>query len=175
MNETTGKPAVPSIYAQALRKAISDLNSLSAAAGRVKFELLRLETEIEAKRKAINALSGLVPAEDAFALRSRARKAIKENPSPTRSSVLYDVVRNLIKNQVAVSGDIKTGDVLSKVNASGLGVDPKAVYNTLNYMNKIGKLRRVGRGRYLVVDGGYGFHTTHEVGATEEKIESESP
>jgi hypothetical protein len=64
--------------------------------------------------------------------------------------------------------------ILSELEKAGAAAEPKAVSNAVMYLTKIGRLRRVGRGQYIVEASGAGiqiegsneghWNTEHEMG-----------
>jgi hypothetical protein len=69
-------------------------------------------------------------------------------PATSRGGEFFDNVVSLFKNSSKREWTItEAQNELSKKTE----FDPKALYNTINYLAKTGLLRRVGRGQYLVV------------------------
>jgi len=69
-------------------------------------------------------------------------------PAQSRGGALFDNVVSLFKNSDKREWTItEAQSELSKKTE----FDPKALYNTINYLARTGYLRRVGRGQYLVV------------------------
>ncbi|MEO9492394.1 MAG: hypothetical protein ABJM26_10795 [Anderseniella sp.] len=50
-------------------------------------------------------------------------------------------------------------EVQEELEKKGTAPETKALYNTISYLAKIGRLKRVGRGRYVIVDVGVGIET----------------
>jgi hypothetical protein len=69
-------------------------------------------------------------------------------PAQSRGGAFFDNVVSLFKNSDKREWTITEaqGELSKKIE-----FDPKALYNTINYLARTGYLRRVGRGQYLVV------------------------
>lgn len=57
---------------------------------------------------------------------------------------------------------VKSPEVLN------VGIEPKAIYNVLSYLAQRGDLKKIDRGKYLVVSAGVGVETAAEVSAIED-------
>lgn len=67
--------------------------------------------------------------------------------APRAGDVLEAIVKLLPRKPTWTVGDIK-----QEVSAKGVSASPKEVYNAVGYLTRMGHMRRVGYGRY-VVDG----------------------
>lgn len=86
-----------------------------------------------------------------------------------RTSVAHNYVRRLISN--SSSKTIDTAEIVKRQDISNIGIQPKAIYNTLNYLASKGDLKRIGRGRYLITSSGVGVESSVELDRLEEMPE----
>lgn len=156
-------------YVQAFHKAKSELQALQKKAFELKRRLADIDAEIEQKLCVAKSLAEAVAREGNGSLKRELQVLQKEPGHSPRTSVAYDAVRKLLSELWGPSDKLTTSDVLQKLKTQNIGVDPKAVYNALNYMEKTGKLRRLSRGHYLVTDGGYAVQSTHDVNRLEDR------
>jgi hypothetical protein len=158
------KDVAPSnAYVLAFERAAEELRVLQERSFHLKRQLAELDAEIEEKLSIARGLAEIVAKEGNTGLREEFERLQKGPSHSTRTSVAYDFVRRLLSERWKNRSELSTADVLRHVKNQNIGIEPKAVYNALNYLQKTGKLRRVSRGHYLVKDGGYAVQSGHEV------------
>jgi hypothetical protein len=79
---------------------------------------------------------------------------IQAGPTPRGGEVFNNVVA-LFKRDHRAEWTIP--DIHSELEKSGSPPEPKALSNAVLYLAKIGRLRRVGRGQYIVEESGGGI------------------
>lgn len=107
------------------------------------------------------ALGSLPP--DKRALYSQRFDEMREGVSaPPRGGPVYGSVVNLIARKP--QDEWSAAKIMEALNKLGTEADAKAIHNILNYLANTRRLRRVGRGWYVVRDLGVAFQTDHDVG-----------
>lgn len=101
-------------------------------------------------------LSALPPDEQERVLREVAEK-IPSIPAPRAGNVLGAVVKLLPRRPQWTLDEIKRG-----VASRGVEATPKEIYNSLGYLVRKGRVRRIGYGQYAV--GGAGIVTSDDLG-----------
>lgn len=157
-------------YVQAFRQAKSELRTLQKKAFELKRELADIDAEIERKSLLAKTLAEVMVKEGDLSLKNELALLQKQPGHSSRTSVAYDAVRKLLSEIWKPEDEVTTSDVLQRLKTQNIGVDPKAVYNALNYMEKTGRLRRVSRGHYLVTDGGFAVQSSHDVNRLEDDM-----
>lgn len=157
-------------YLQAFKAANRELHELRKRAFDLKVKLAALEAEIDKKLMVAKGLADILAQEGNASLNRELQKFSKGPGHSARTSVAYDAVRKILADIGRLRGQdqLKTADVLREIKTQKIGVEPKAVYNALNYLEKTGRLKRVSRGHYVVRDGGYAVHSEHEFGQPED-------
>jgi hypothetical protein len=110
---------------------------------------------------AVRTLIGALPDEERQRILSELNRTFQPS-SPPRSGetdLLAAVIRLLPEQR-----SWKVEDVRKRIEERGIEVEPKAIYNVLTYLKRIGQLKHEGYGRYTL--GGIGVVTTDEVGGT---------
>jgi hypothetical protein len=166
---TKGVEAPSNVYVQAFRKALDEIRGLQKKAFELKQQLSEVDLEMDKKIFIAKGLADAVAKEGDASLRREMANVRKAMGHSGRTSVAFDALRRLLAESPKENSPLTTSDILSRLKIQNIGVEPKAVYNALNYMEKIGKLRRIGRGQYLVTDGGYAVHSAHEVNRLEDQ------
>jgi hypothetical protein len=72
-----------------------------------------------------------------------------------RSGEVHDNVVALFKGHTKREWSVP--EIQAELTKAGEPVEPKALYNVINYLAKVGRLRRVSRGQYLVLGVGAGL------------------
>jgi hypothetical protein len=165
----TEKGQSSNAYVQAFEKALEELRVLQKRALELKQKLSEIDLEIDRKRIMAKNLAEAVAKEGDASLKREIQVIQRSFGHSSRTGVAFDAVKNLLSELSRAKGALTTSDVLNRLRTQNIGVDPKAVYNALNYMEKIGKLRRISRGQYLVTDGGYAVHSADEIGGLEDR------
>lgn len=155
-------------YVQAFKKAVGELQELQKTSFELKKRLAEVDVEIEQKLEVATKLAEFVAKDGDKSLRAILTRIQGGASLSARTSVAYDVVRKMLSGP-QLGEEISTAEVLRRIKNENIGIEPKAVYNALNYLQKIGKLRRVSRGHYLIGEGGYAVQSTHEVDRMEDR------
>jgi hypothetical protein len=121
--------------------------------------------------KAIGAIRQILEMLD-LAERQQALKEIEEAirpiPAPRAGKVLAEIVQLLPSRRFWTAEDIK-----QQIAARGISATPKAIYNSLGYLVRTKRIKRVGYGRYLIEGGGL-LETADDLGI-EPARDEESP
>jgi predicted transcriptional regulator of viral defense system len=136
----------PSAFVLALEAALDELARASRESNAEK----RTAVLIDLAR---NLIAILPPPERAVYSRRLSEMRIKP-PSETRGTPTYDNVVALLAHS-----DVKPVNVVvvqNELNQRGVVADKKSVHNSLNYLARKGRLKRIARGHYIVRDMGVG-------------------
>lgn len=145
-------------YEAALETALAELEAAQARVEVIKGQLSDAETKVTELTDLVQSLMRHVPAHRVGAFVERLNQ-VRSNPQPNpRSGEVFDNVIQLFA-QRPTHREWTASDVQAALSHAGVKADPKAVYNVLNYLAKKGRLRRIARGQYLIVDLGIGIHT----------------
>jgi hypothetical protein len=101
---------------------------------------------------AIKQILQMLPPEDQEAALREITRAIRPIPAPRAGEVLGAIVRLLPRRREWSVEDIKR-----EIAAKGIGATHKQIYNSLGYLARKGRIRRIGYGVYLV--GGHLWET----------------
>jgi hypothetical protein len=126
----------------------SEDNSLQAAPDP------RLDNAVGAIKQILEMLA---PADRERAL-AAITEAIRPIPAPRAGEVLGEIVRLLPSRREWTVENIKR-----EIAARGIGASAKEIYNSLGYLVRKGRIRRVGYGRYLIEGVGL-LETADELG-----------
>lgn len=157
-----------SAYVQAFKKATDEYLKLQTQANELRQRLVRLDAEIDRKLMVAKTLADAMAGDGDPSLQTKLQRLRRSAPS-SRTGVAYDIIRQFLVEARKSKTQITTADVLQQVKDQKIGVDPKAVYNALNYLEKTGKLKRLSRGHYLVTDGGYAVHSSQDINRLEDR------
>ena len=141
---------------------------------------VRLWTEIERARNERDAAAGLVsrladtlelvirslPANERDEYQRRLDELRGSATSPdNRGGEVYGNVIELFRRHGSREWSIP--EIQAALGEKGEALDSKtvkAIYNTINYFAKTGRLQRISRGRYLVRDLGAGLDVAEDIG-----------
>ena len=87
-------------------------------------------------------------------------------PELPRGGPVYDNVVQLLKSRRDKTL-WNAPQIQTALKERGTEADQKAILNTLNYLERKGRLKRMWRGHYVVHDLGAGFITTKEIPNTD--------
>lgn len=160
------KPALADEYLGALKRTQSDLFGLVKQAREMREAYLATEKEIQKKARLARSIIESLPKDAIKKQVEEVSRLVSLLANDGRTSTTFDLVRKLIAEKK--HGHIQSADLVKTPEFQSLGADPKTVYNTLNYLANRGQLRRVSRGRYLIVGVGAGFESSVELSKPEE-------
>ena len=100
---------------------------------------------------AIASLIDALPAEERAAHIRQLNAATAEDETVTRSGPVYGNVIDLFKK--SKRRDWSTADVHRALTERNIETDRKTLGTTLSYLVKSGRIRRIARGHYVVMDG----------------------
>jgi len=109
----------------------------------------------------LDLVLGSLPEEEQRKYRKRLLEITSDTPSDNRGSDAYGKVVALFRN--APNREWSVPDVFTALRKARKPPETKAVYNALNYLEKSGRLIRIGRGRYYVRDWGAGYETVEDL------------
>lgn len=149
-------------YEVALERALTDL-----ADARRKQAIAKEHAEQADERVAElsilvrNLLSVLKPEQrKKFEVEAAGLSAAAARPA-VRSGPVHDNIVDLFSHSNKQQWTVK--EVQKALSDREEAAPSKSIYNVLNYMEKRGRLRRVSRGRYLIVDLGIGIDLGHDL------------
>jgi hypothetical protein len=152
-------------YEAALLAALDDLAQVQSEIAAAREGLASREGRAAEVIQLIRSLVAMLPPERASSFLQCLREAgVKSQPS-TRAGPVYDnVIELFAKNR---RRDWSAAEVQAALTDRGAQADPKAVYNVLGYLVRRGRLKRYGRGRYLLVDLGVGIELDQDLEGVE--------
>ena len=107
-----------------------------------------------------NLIAVLPPERRSAYLKQLNELSIVASPQP-RSGTVYGNVVNLLTGNPKM--EWSASKIQEKLDKTGADTDTKSIHNTLNYLAKTGRLKRVARGCYVVRDLGVGLVTDEEI------------
>lgn len=153
-------------YVAAYKRAQADFSVLIENIRIAREQLQVLEKEAHQKAKLAKSILDSLPNDvikrhgEDFA---KINDALKQDG---RTSLTFDLIRKIMSDKRR--GHIKSSELVKAPEFQQIGIDPKSIYNTLNYLANRGELRRVSRGRYLVVGSGVAIESSVELPKLEE-------
>ena len=148
-------------YESALVAALDDLAHARADARSARGNLVTKEARVAEVIQLIRSLVAMLPPERGGVFLESLRELGVTSQSSNRSGPVYDNVVDLFVR--TRRRDWSAAEVQAALADSGVQADPKAVYNVLGYLARRGRLRRYGRGRYLLVDLGVGIELDQDL------------
>jgi hypothetical protein len=145
----------------------SEYRELNEEAQQLREKQSAIAVKMQAKLKLLNGLKAVLIAQ--------AKDEVPNEVSETeigleqRTSVAHNFVRRFISK--TNSKTIDTAEIVKRQDISNIGIQPKAIYNTLNYLASKGELKRIGRGRYLITSSGVGVESSVELDKLEDMPE----
>ena len=98
--------------------------------------------------------------------RARVLREVQSTPGPRAGEVLGTVVQLIVGKR-----EWTTSEIRAAIAKKGVSASPKEVYNAVGYLARLGHVKRVGYGKYLV--GGAGFETLDDIGIEPTRDECE--
>jgi hypothetical protein len=129
-----------SAYEAAVKEAIAERRSNAHVRADTNAQLEKLNTRDAELATLITNLLAFIPAE-----RRALYHADEPPPEPGNSSMAFGTVVKLIPK----GREWTAPKMATLLSAEGVSAKPKQIHNILNYLARTGRLRRVGRGRYL--------------------------
>lgn len=154
-------PLVSEPYEAALEKALSDLadarrNQAGAKERAEQADALATELSVLVR----NLLCILKP-EQRQKYEALAQGLGADERQAVRGGPVYDNIVNLFSR--SRKQEWTASEVQAALDDPSESIAPKSIYNVLNYMEKKGRLRRISRGRYLIVDLGIGIDLGYDL------------
>jgi hypothetical protein len=138
----------------ALRAALH----LMAEIERAQEDRLAADTRGRKYSEALALLLDDLPANERSAIQRRLERTRSDvTAAPGRVGEVHDNVVALFKAHAKREWSVP--EIQAELTKSGEAADPKALYNVINYLAKVGRLRRISRGQYLVLGIGAGLET----------------
>lgn len=151
----------PGPYEEAFLAALDDLAVAKAEILAAEADLLGAEERgASLEELARNLFNALPPDRQAEHI-PRLRKIAAGKPPSSKGGPVYDNVVELFARSTGKQWT--ASEVQHALSDKGLGAEPKAIYNVLDYLARKGGLRRVSRGRYVVAGLGIGIETGHDL------------
>jgi hypothetical protein len=152
-------------YEAALLAALDELAQAQAEIAAAREGLAAKEGRVAEVIQLIRSLIAMLPPDRANSFLRCLRDAGVKSESSTRAGPVYDnVIELFAKNR---RRDWSAAEVQAALTNRGAQADPKAVYNVLGYLVRRGRLKRYGRGRYLLVDLGVGIELDQDLEGAE--------
>ncbi len=146
-------------YASACEKALNELNDTLLVQGDLKARLKEIEQRVSRLRPLAVSLYGQCKEPTRVCLAEKFDTTELLNlPENGRVSDLLRQVEHAFRQSDA--NPLCAGDVINRLNASGVSCSSKAVYNAIQRLAHAGHLVRVSRGRYLAPEFGIAFETS---------------
>jgi hypothetical protein len=164
--ENTQKQDLTDEYLIALKRAQAELFGLVKQAREMREAASSTEKEIQRKVRLARSIIESLPKETMKKQFEEVSRLISLLSNDGRTSSTFDLVRKHIAEKK--HGHIQSAELVNAPEFQSLGADPKAVYNTLNYLANRGQLRRVSRGRYLITGIGAGVESSVVLSQPEE-------
>jgi hypothetical protein len=137
-------------YEVAIDRALAERESVEAATHASRDQTTALEVRSAELADAIAKLIDLLPADRRAAYRRRATFLESERADARGKPVYNNVVQLLSASQ---RRDWTAPEVRAELSERGIQSEPKQIHNVLNYLARTGQIKRVGRGRYLLMGG----------------------
>jgi hypothetical protein len=151
MSEIERLTVDPQRFEEALQAALDDL-------ARAKDDLDKNESRVQRQTRVVRNLIAALPAPLQIKYYRQAN-LLAQGAAP-RGTVIYGNVVRLLK--CAGQDEVSAPKVREALEEIGVPAPAKAVHNVLNYLAREGRLKRIGRGRYLVA-GGFGIELPEDI------------
>lgn len=148
-------------YEAALERALDDLLRAQQAAAKAREELQAADARVLELRQLAKSLLSILPEERATKYATLFDQTSEKSPSGGRAGPVYDNVINLFS--VTSQRRWSASEVQAALSSEGRGADAKSVLNVLNYLVRKGRLKRISRGHYYVVDLGIGVQLDGDI------------
>jgi len=155
------KPKTQDAYEAALAAALDDLTDAKVAAHGARESAMSAEARVAELTELARSLAAMMPQDRATPYLQRLHTLGTSIDTSKRAGPVYENVVELFSK--THRRDWSAADVQTALAEAGKGADPKAVYNVLSYLARRGRLRRYGRGRYLIVDLGVGIELDQDL------------
>lgn len=161
MNTPSGCQNQNAPYEAALEAALTDLERAQALECDAQNQLAAMGARVAELAHLVQTLVAILPRDRKafYSQRLASSGAIKTVSS--RGGQVFDKVVDLFNRRPRK--EWTASDVQTALADTGKRADSKAIYNVLNYLTKTGRLKRIGRGHYLVVDVGVSFQVGHDL------------
>jgi Tfp pilus assembly protein FimV len=146
--------------------AKSEFEELIAKSLELQRELNELRHKAHAKAKLVQALQDALKAQAEDVVPKSVLQKPNLSVGEERVTAAHSIVIRFL--QSTKSEIVEAAQLIRSPEALNIGIEPKAIYNVLNYLAQKGELRKVGRGRYAVRSSGVGVETSAELGNFEE-------
>lgn len=156
------------LISTALNAAMEELARARASAHQSRSAWEVQQARVDKLTKAIESLIETLPADQRPRYLRQLHMDAAQETALSRGGPVFSNVVSLF--QSARRRDWTTEDVQRALAERGLEPDGKTIANTLAYLAKSGKLRRIARGHYVIVEGAFGLAgivTDEEIPGTE--------
>ena len=161
MNANDISHDISSPYEAALEAALSDLERARACECHAQERLSAAEAHVAELTHLVQTLVAVLPQDRKSLYLQRLASIGAVKPITTRGGEVFDKVIDLFSRRPRK--EWTASEVQAALAETGIRPDQKAVYNVLNYLARSGRLKRIGRGHYLVVDVGVTFQVGHDL------------
>ncbi len=144
-------------YEQALRKAIEDYETSIRAVELAQQQLQAAQLSAAEFLSIARQLVKLVPDDCKDRYTQRIEGLENQSDSSGRPKTELKTVERLLRQDV--QREWTAIDIGTELRERGSNVEMKSISNTLQYMYKRGDLKRIGRGKYVVVGLGIGVES----------------
>ena len=152
MEDTTNKQASETHANAAIQKMLRDASKLT--------EELRSSGALQALENVMKQLAEFQK------LTKTLERTIVNPRADYRTSAAFEYIKRVMSDPKTRM--LRSSELVKAQNVETIGIEPKSIYNTLNYLANRGELQRVSRGRYRIVSSGVGVETSAEFDKLEE-------
>lgn len=149
-------------YEMALEKALSDLSDARRNQAITKERAEQADVRVAELSILVRNLLGILQPEQRQKYEVSARDLGAGEQQPVKVGPVYDNIVSLFSSH-SNKKQWTANEVQAALASRNESIAPKSVYNVLNYMEKRGRLRRISRGRYLIVDLGIGIDLGYDL------------
>lgn len=152
---------VRSSYALALETALRDLERSQAELSSAQNLVDAAEADIARLMNLITSLSAELDPDELLLFADRLPETAPKKDAVERGGEVFGNVVELFETSDKKSWS--SHEVIDALHDDGKKSDSKAVYNVLNYLARKGRIRRLRRGHYLLIDFGVSVEIEDEI------------
>lgn len=121
--------------------------------------IARINRNLPVFRLAVGQLS----AEEMAVFNRKLEAALAGIPAERKGGESYGQVVDLFKNR----RELTVPQIFEVLKERGEKINSKGIYNAIGYLEKVGRITRVARGKYVLRTWGVGFETDEEIGGAD--------